>query len=110
MIRRPPRSTLFPYTTLFRSDRTEEAPGGTRHSLGRLALGRGHLRRVVPLSHGRQTRVGGVRRRARFHQPLPRSVRGISALQKPSARPPLLRRRPTHRLPRARPPPPPTGV
>src|SRR5256885_10555041 len=27
MIRRPPRSTLFPYTTLFRSDRAE----GTRH-------------------------------------------------------------------------------
>src|SRR3712207_1436481 len=25
MIRRPPRSTLFPYTTLFRSDRLEEA-------------------------------------------------------------------------------------
>src|SRR3712207_7487801 len=24
MIRRPPRSTLFPYTTLFRSERTEE--------------------------------------------------------------------------------------
>src|SRR2546430_13689137 len=24
MIRRPPRSTLFPYTTLFRSDRAEE--------------------------------------------------------------------------------------
>src|SRR5256885_7434092 len=24
MIRRPPRSTLFPYTTLFRSDRIEE--------------------------------------------------------------------------------------
>src|SRR2546421_8175981 len=24
MIRRPPRSTLFPYTTLFRSDRTTE--------------------------------------------------------------------------------------
>src|SRR5258707_9786290 len=27
MIRRPPRSTLFPYTTLFRSLRSEEAPG-----------------------------------------------------------------------------------
>src|SRR5688572_31350279 len=27
MIRRPPRSTLFPYTTLFRS-RTEEIPAG----------------------------------------------------------------------------------
>src|SRR5260370_5003152 len=25
MIRRPPRSTLFPYTTLFRSERTREA-------------------------------------------------------------------------------------
>src|SRR5258706_3863023 len=28
MIRRPPRSTLFPYTTLFRSP---PAPGGSRH-------------------------------------------------------------------------------
>src|SRR3712207_9060693 len=27
MIRRPPRSTLFPYTTLFRSGRTEAAGG-----------------------------------------------------------------------------------
>src|SRR4051794_41219004 len=27
MIRRPPRSTLFPYTTLFRSDRPEVLPG-----------------------------------------------------------------------------------
>src|SRR3712207_8316804 len=28
MIRRPPRSTLFPYTTLFRSDPVQELPGG----------------------------------------------------------------------------------
>src|SRR3712207_9204446 len=27
MIRRPPRSTLFPYTTLFRSDDVEGQPG-----------------------------------------------------------------------------------
>src|SRR3712207_7362953 len=27
MIRRPPRSTLFPYTTLFRSGRSYEQPG-----------------------------------------------------------------------------------
>src|SRR3712207_7557435 len=27
MIRRPPRSTLFPYTTLFRSNPTQFAPG-----------------------------------------------------------------------------------
>src|SRR3712207_7677713 len=28
MIRRPPRSTLFPYTTLFRSERAEQLVGG----------------------------------------------------------------------------------
>src|SRR3712207_8404931 len=30
MIRRPPRSTLFPYTTLFRSQTTNHAPEITR--------------------------------------------------------------------------------
>src|SRR3712207_7866925 len=30
MIRRPPRSTLFPYTTLFRSLQAHAAPGGER--------------------------------------------------------------------------------
>src|SRR5258706_7135600 len=34
MIRRPPRSTLFPYTTLFRSD-----PVRIKPTTGRLALG-----------------------------------------------------------------------
>src|SRR2546430_7046978 len=29
MIRRPPRSTLFPYTTLFRSVNTDDHPSGT---------------------------------------------------------------------------------
>src|SRR5256885_13390570 len=35
MIRRPPRSTLFPYTTLFRSDdvRAEPAPAPDRHRI-----------------------------------------------------------------------------
>src|SRR3712207_7203332 len=28
MIRRPPRSTLFPYTTLFRSERRQRGPAG----------------------------------------------------------------------------------
>src|SRR5258706_7980418 len=31
MIRRPPRSTLFPYTTLFRSDPAVRAAGGGGH-------------------------------------------------------------------------------
>src|SRR3712207_7669183 len=37
MIRRPPRSTLFPYTTLFRSDRHDQAEildGRIREGLG----------------------------------------------------------------------------
>src|SRR5258708_23626990 len=36
MIRRPPRSTLFPYTTLFRS-MGDPAFGGERHPLYRLS-------------------------------------------------------------------------
>src|SRR2546422_6303911 len=32
MIRRPPRSTLFPYTTLFRSDGGDGCRGGSRRS------------------------------------------------------------------------------
>src|SRR3712207_8260897 len=50
MIRRPPRSTLFPYTTLFRSSEVEphgvdDAPDGrTRHAARRVA-------RVEPLQH-----------------------------------------------------------
>src|SRR3712207_9131332 len=37
MIRRPPRSTLFPYTTLFRSDRGYRLSGGEKQ---RLAIAR----------------------------------------------------------------------
>src|SRR2546426_6386469 len=43
MIRRPPRSTLFPYTTLFRSRLDDERPGGRRVEL---ALGRPEPERV----------------------------------------------------------------
>src|SRR3712207_9015067 len=49
MIRRPPRSTLFPYTTLFRSHEQREGAAG-RH-------------RRVPGHVGR----GGARRRRRRH-------------------------------------------
>src|SRR2546430_13621058 len=35
MIRRPPRSTLFPYTTLFRSLRGSVRPGAGREPRGR---------------------------------------------------------------------------
>src|SRR3712207_7505645 len=36
MIRRPPRSTLFPYTTLFRSDAVEEERALALHVLHRV--------------------------------------------------------------------------
>src|SRR5882672_5926748 len=36
MIRRPPRSTLFPYTTLFRSIIVPYPPGGSVDVLGRV--------------------------------------------------------------------------
>src|SRR3712207_9117661 len=38
MIRRPPRSTLFPYTTLFRSARRRDGTGHAPHHGGRLVL------------------------------------------------------------------------
>src|SRR2546422_4613529 len=56
MIRRPPRSTLFPYTTLFRSDRSGGGPnlreprlrGPDGWRLGRHQRGDGGLRAAVP--------------------------------------------------------------
>src|SRR5438034_6668911 len=57
MIRRPPRSTLFPYTTLFRSDYFDDRIGdgpGNAHPLGGssiLANGRKcHTRQLNPFS------------------------------------------------------------
>src|SRR2546430_9403234 len=63
MIRRPPRSTLFPYTTLFRSGDEE------------LAHAQGRCDRGVPLRH----RIGDVRL-----EPLMRSEEHTSELQSQS--------------------------
>src|SRR3712207_8842038 len=57
MIRRPPRSTLFPYTTLFRSrlERALDGRGPSRHLLRRI--------RTHPTQHSshlRPRRVGGI--------------------------------------------------
>src|SRR2546422_4952762 len=53
MIRRPPRSTLFPYTTLFRS----QSGGGARHARGRRRerlRGRASHRRSLRLSRSEE--------------------------------------------------------
>src|SRR3712207_9009577 len=43
MIRRPPRSTLFPYTTLFRSDGRAGGAGATKRRFSRRGLTTGRL-------------------------------------------------------------------
>src|SRR2546422_7008427 len=62
MIRRPPRSTLFPYTTLFRSPQGEEPTGPRdRRRPGRLDL---HRVRADPSEdRGPPLQGGGYRRR-----------------------------------------------
>src|SRR5258708_17469610 len=48
MIRRPPRSTLFPYTTLFRSDQQHESDHAHEHDQGGREVA-AHLRVAVSL-------------------------------------------------------------
>src|SRR2546422_9035095 len=103
MIRRPPRSTLFPYTTLFRSRATPLAagtrrpPDSRRGSLARpLARGRGRSR-LAAASDPRGVRA----RRGRVGAPLVRR-RGTApggGVWAADARP--LRRRPRPRHPPA---------
>src|ERR1039458_406482 len=53
MIRRPPRSTLFPYTTLFRSVRNRKSGGGRPRRA--LPKPRGQTARPAPGNHGAST-------------------------------------------------------
>src|SRR3712207_7839239 len=78
MIRRPPRSTLFPYTTLFRSAGEEDGAqpqpelGQLRPADLRHRVARGHVADLVP-QHAGQLRL-------RVHQPH-RSEEHTSELQ-----------------------------
>src|SRR3712207_6897985 len=78
MIRRPPRSTLFPYTTLFRSVRLWRLPDGAP-----LATLEGHTSSVAALaisSDGRMLASGGHDRRVCLWR-LPRSGEHTSEIQ-----------------------------
>src|SRR5687767_15451145 len=77
MIRRPPTSTLFPYTTLFRSDDLLEAPVGV---LGRAEAGEHPHRPELRAVH-RRVRPTGVRVDAREVAVLGRSEEHTSELQ-----------------------------
>src|SRR5258706_5150480 len=62
MIRRPPRSTLFPYTTLFRSVLTPHVGGSTPAALAAMAGG------------GQVAAAQGVDQRRLVHHLAPRGV------------------------------------
>src|SRR2546429_7212468 len=83
MIRRPPRSTLFPYTTLFRSREPRLAPPIRRERVRKRALSRAVHGRVLPRReselHTGTHRRSDVRIRPR-HDPL-RSEEHTSELQ-----------------------------
>src|SRR3712207_7771004 len=72
MIRRPPRSTLFPYTTLFRSERRrgDDLPGGAEAALDGVGADERVDHRVVaqPLDGRHVAALDGVDERdAREH-------------------------------------------
>src|SRR3712207_6077851 len=62
MIRRPPRSTLFPYTTLFRADGAREVLylRGDHEELARRALGHLRERTKVEVAEGLGGEVGAL--------------------------------------------------
>src|SRR2546426_12485537 len=69
MIRRPPRSTLFPYTTLFRSPLLEPTAGRVRVEVAETITERGRARRSAV----------GSGRRAHDGQPLDRLAELLGA-------------------------------
>src|SRR3712207_8905730 len=64
MIRRPPRSTLFPYTTLFRSHPAVHTVGRPGRAVGRPAA----LPRARPAGVRRRARLSGGRRPRRSEE------------------------------------------
>src|SRR3712207_8705131 len=64
MIRRPPRSTLFPYTTLFRSAARRERGAAQAHGRG----GRGPLRAAGARARAHRARRAALRARARSEE------------------------------------------
>src|SRR2546422_11360505 len=80
MIRRPPRSTLFPYTTLFRSGRGGVAGARTGADTGRASGGGGPSVGASPSArarrrHGPAARHGAGRGGARVRAPDERQPR-----------------------------------
>ena len=82
--------------------RAGQAPAGAGAALVRLAARQFHRRRLVPLSLRRQSGVGRLRGSSQLRQSLSVAVRGIPALQDPSAHPRHVRGRQAAVVRRAR--------
>src|SRR2546430_12626945 len=67
MIRRPPRSTLFPYTTLFRSQLLERVGGRLRRQLRRRGSGREKSARFCLRGKHRLGQLRGDRKSTRLN-------------------------------------------
>src|SRR5689334_24150509 len=78
MVRRPPRSTLFPYTTLFRS--TRPAARGD-HPTDEFHPRRESNHRIQPMRRSRTTRTAGASQEDGMHPPSVRSEEHTSELQ-----------------------------
>src|SRR2546427_9750718 len=95
MIRRPPRSTLFPYTTLFRSrDRVDPSSRGSAPARPEAP----DRRDAVPGPYATDLRPGPGRRPTRWRAPAPRA----------RPRDPGIAPAPSHTTPRTPPSGPPT--
>src|SRR3989442_5361355 len=91
MIRRPPRSTLFPYTTLFRSQRILTAlerrpPGNTAFAIALVHLGLGNNERSEEHTSELQSRPHLVCRLLLEKKKTPRRARLRYPTQHPPSR------------------------
>src|SRR3712207_7639501 len=89
MIPRPPRSTLFPYTTLFRSQRRDDAPGAQdQHRAGdAVALEVGEAAQRPHRDAGRQ---GADRKSTRLNSSHANISYAVFCLKKNNSSPPSM--------------------
>src|SRR2546426_10256142 len=78
MIRRPPRSTLFPYTTLFRSHQLGHAGAGRVREFEQRAVA--DRERLVGVGGGEQALDLGDRQYRRQAAPLPRRLQALARI------------------------------
>src|SRR5258708_16361758 len=85
MIRRPPRSTLFPYTTLFRSLRSGELAALRRRDVD-LAAGRILVRRSKTAAGQREVSMLPVLRSLLVRMPVPHLLSASGGIDRKSTR------------------------